>query len=198
MLKHRLSFKSKEAQNNHRLIGNELTSVETAKSNQELSNPEKNILTVKNLMKIYDTDEPVVDDVSFLVNKGECFGLLGVNGAGKSTTFRMLSGEEFPTSGKIELNDENKLLNIDENHDLYRRKLGYCPQHDALNEVLTGRQMITLFAQLREVPSKKIPEEVNHLISLLGETLIFLALNTFPQFLVKKQIQQKILDLFQV
>ena len=40
-----------------------------------------------------------VKEISFTVQKSECFGLLGVNGAGKSTTFRMLTGEEFPNSG---------------------------------------------------------------------------------------------------
>lgn len=41
-----------------------------------------------------------VDSVSFLINKGECFGLLGVNGAGKTTLFKMLTGDILITSGK--------------------------------------------------------------------------------------------------
>lgn len=40
-----------------------------------------------------------VQEVNFQVRQSECFGLLGVNGAGKSTTFRMLTGEELPNSG---------------------------------------------------------------------------------------------------
>jgi len=40
-----------------------------------------------------------VEDVNFIVNSGECFGLLGVNGAGKSTTFKMLTAVELPTKG---------------------------------------------------------------------------------------------------
>lgn len=45
-----------------------------------------------------------VKEISFSVKKSECFGLLGVNGAGKSTTFRMLTGEDFPNSGIMYLN----------------------------------------------------------------------------------------------
>lgn len=44
-----------------------------------------------------------VREISFRVKPGECFGLLGVNGAGKSTTFRMLTGEEMPNSGMMYL-----------------------------------------------------------------------------------------------
>ena len=57
-------------------------------------------LVVENLTKDFiSVGLRAVDNVSFSVNKGECFGLLGVNGAGKTTTFRMLTGDETPTSG---------------------------------------------------------------------------------------------------
>lgn len=45
-----------------------------------------------------------VKEIDFRVKQGECFGLLGVNGAGKSTTFKMLTGEEFPSTGVMYLN----------------------------------------------------------------------------------------------
>lgn len=45
-----------------------------------------------------------VVDVTFAVSKGECFGLLGVNGAGKSTTFNMLTGILYPTKGNFFIN----------------------------------------------------------------------------------------------
>lgn len=48
-----------------------------------------------------------VKKISFSVKKRECFGLLGVNGAGKSTTFRLLTGEEFPNSGIMYLNGKD-------------------------------------------------------------------------------------------
>lgn len=48
-----------------------------------------------------------VKDISFGVNQRECFGLLGVNGAGKSTTFRMMTGGEVPDSGIMYIGDKN-------------------------------------------------------------------------------------------
>jgi ATP-binding cassette, subfamily A (ABC1), member 3 len=54
---------------------------------------------VKKLAKTYLTGKRAVDEISFKVSQGEVFGLLGVNGAGKSSTFKMLSGENKPTSG---------------------------------------------------------------------------------------------------
>ena len=57
-----------------------------------------------------------VKEISFSVKKSECFGLLGVNGAGKSTTFRMLTGEEFPNSGIMYLNGKEITIKRKEVH----------------------------------------------------------------------------------
>ena len=61
------------------------------------------------------------------------FGLLGINGAGKSTTFKMLSGEITSTSGYCYFMG----LKINENLEKVRENLGYCPQFDALIDSLT-------------------------------------------------------------
>lgn len=76
-----------------------------------------------------------VDNMAVGIKKGEVFGLLGVNGAGKSTTFKMLSGEITSTSGDSYFCG----LKISENLDKIRESLGYCPQFDALVETLTVR-----------------------------------------------------------
>ena len=55
-----------------------------------------------------------VKEISFSVKKSECFGLLGVNGAGKSTTFRMLTGDEFPNSGVMFLGGKENYANRNE------------------------------------------------------------------------------------
>ena len=62
------------------------------------------IFLVHELKKSYGNVR-AVQDVSFRVKKQECFGLLGVNGAGKSTTFRMMTGGEIPDNGTMYLND---------------------------------------------------------------------------------------------
>jgi ATP-binding cassette subfamily A (ABC1) protein 3 len=57
-------------------------------------------VVVKQLRQVYSTGKVAVADLSFKVPVGEVFGLLGVNGAGKSTTFKILSGEIKPSSGE--------------------------------------------------------------------------------------------------
>lgn len=66
----------------------------------------ENIFHVDKLSKSYGSLN-VVRGISFRVKQFECFGLLGVNGAGKSTTFRMLTGEEIPRGGSIYLKEFN-------------------------------------------------------------------------------------------
>ena len=88
-----------------------------------------------------------VDNLSFAVKRGEVLGLLGVNGAGKSTTFKMLAGEVTSTSGECYFNG----LRISDNIDKVRESLGYCPQFDALIENLTVREQLELFYDLKSL-----------------------------------------------
>lgn len=88
-----------------------------------------------------------VDNLSFAIKRGEVFGLLGVNGAGKSTTFKMLAGEITSTAGESYFNG----LKISENLDRVRESLGYCPQFDALIESLTVREQLELFYDLKSL-----------------------------------------------
>uniref|UniRef100_A0A670KEM8 ATP binding cassette subfamily A member 1 n=1 Tax=Podarcis muralis TaxID=64176 RepID=A0A670KEM8_PODMU len=83
---------------------------------------------------------------------GKCFGLLGVNGAGKSSTFKMLTGDTDVTGGDAFLKGNSILSNIQDVH----QNMGYCPQFDAINELLTGREHLELFALLRGVPEKEV------------------------------------------
>ena len=66
-----------------------------------------------------------VADLSFGVKKGECFALLGVNGAGKSTTFKSITNEVVPSSGQITINGHNALTNSGFGD--ARKSIGYCP-----------------------------------------------------------------------
>uniref|UniRef100_A0A3Q2Y3U5 ATP binding cassette subfamily A member 1 n=1 Tax=Hippocampus comes TaxID=109280 RepID=A0A3Q2Y3U5_HIPCM len=85
---------------------------------------------------------------------GQCFGLLGVNGAGKTTTFKMLTGDTVVTSGEAFLAGKSILRELDQVH----QNMGYCPQFDAVNELLTGREHLELYAILRGVPGKEVAE----------------------------------------
>eukprot|EP00117_Sycon_ciliatum_P024802 scpid23171/ scgid5675/ ATP-binding cassette sub-family A member 1; ATP-binding cassette transporter 1; Cholesterol efflux regulatory protein len=89
-----------------------------------------------------------VNALSLGVQRGECFGLLGINGAGKTTTFKMLTGEIEVTGGDAYLNGVSIVRNSLSAH----KQVGYCPQFDALDNLLTCREHLMLYARLRGVP----------------------------------------------
>merc|ERR1719326_790530 len=90
-----------------------------------------------------------VRDLCLRIQPGECFGFLGVNGAGKSTTFSMLTGAAVPSSGDALLYG----LSILRDQAALRRVVGYCPQHDALEALMTGRETLRMYARIKQVPS---------------------------------------------
>ncbi|XP_066249197.1 phospholipid-transporting ATPase ABCA3-like [Euwallacea similis] len=120
--------------------------------------PNTNTLRVMKLKKSY-SGRQVVNNVSLELKKGECMGILGVNGAGKTTTFRMLTREEVKDKGEIKISN----INIDNNQ--YLRKLGYCPQNDALNYSLTGRDILKTMAMLRGIRDDRI---VDNFLDIFG------------------------------
>uniref|UniRef100_A0A0C9RSV5 ABCA3_2 protein n=1 Tax=Fopius arisanus TaxID=64838 RepID=A0A0C9RSV5_9HYME len=125
----------------------------------------ENIFLVHNVRKNYGALE-AVKGISFRVKEGECFGLLGVNGAGKSTTFRMLTGEELPNGGQLWLKD----FNIENNRTRYLQEMGYCPQQDAIIDTLNTWDHLYLFARLRGVPANQVHDTVKKWIGKLNLT----------------------------
>ncbi|XP_053321852.1 phospholipid-transporting ATPase ABCA1 isoform X2 [Spea bombifrons] len=123
------------------------------------------ILEIKGLTKIYRMKrKPAVDRVCVGIPPGECFGLLGVNGAGKTTTFKMLTGDTDVTSGEAFLNGHSILSNMQEVH----QNMGYCPQFDAINELLTGREHLEFYALLRGVPEREVCKVAEWAVRKLG------------------------------
>ncbi|KAG9509130.1 ATP-binding cassette sub-family A member 3 [Fragariocoptes setiger] len=125
-------------------------------------------MVVGNLTKVYSGDFHAVDNLSFAVDKQEFFGLLGVNGAGKSTTFKMLTGELSPTHGNSWIGADD----LQSSRHRYLKQIGYCPQNDALIDNLSGIEMLTLFARLRGVPEHYIEDLVRDSVNKLGLTRI--------------------------
>uniref|UniRef100_A0A669CRM0 ATP-binding cassette sub-family A member 2 n=1 Tax=Oreochromis niloticus TaxID=8128 RepID=A0A669CRM0_ORENI len=115
---------------------------------------DNDMLKIKNLTKVYKSRKMgrilAVDRLCLGVRPGECFGLLGVNGAGKTSTFKMLTGDECTTGGEAFIN-RNSILK-----DLLRvqQSIGYCPQFDALFDDLTAREHLQLYTRLRGIPWK--------------------------------------------
>ncbi|XP_074551593.1 glucosylceramide transporter ABCA12-like [Halichoeres trimaculatus] len=128
------------------------------------------ILQVNQLTKVYQNLSKkvhAVNRVSVGIPAGECFGLLGVNGAGKTTTFKMLTGDVSPTDGTAQIRDRNgRLIDIMEcrNQGI---NIGYCPQVDALDNLLTGEEHLYFYARIRGISKREIDGVVRYLLKRL-------------------------------
>uniref|UniRef100_A0A8C4IKT2 P-type phospholipid transporter n=1 Tax=Dicentrarchus labrax TaxID=13489 RepID=A0A8C4IKT2_DICLA len=128
---------------------------------------QSDILTVINLSKVYKAGrKPAVDRLCLGIPRGECFGLLGVNGAGKTSTFRMLTGDTAITYGDAFLNHHSVLTEMERVHQL----MGYCPQFDAISDLLTGREHLELYARLRGVQEESVARVAQWGVKKLGLT----------------------------
>ncbi|XP_062517550.1 ATP-binding cassette sub-family A member 2-like isoform X2 [Corticium candelabrum] len=121
-------------------------------------------LRLVNLTKIYGLSFRAVDNVCLSVSKHECFGLLGMNGAGKTTLFRMLTGDLAVTHGDAMLLGKSIVRNI---HNV-RHSIGYCPQFDAINDKLTGKEHLILQAQLKGMSTDEMKENVQWCLEILA------------------------------
>ncbi|XP_042350102.1 glucosylceramide transporter ABCA12 [Plectropomus leopardus] len=128
------------------------------------------ILQVNQLSKVYQHLKKkihAVKKISVGIPAGECFGLLGVNGAGKTTTFKMLTGDVSPTDGTAQIRDwDGRLVDIMEcrNQGI---NIGYCPQVDALDSLLTGEEHLYFYARIRGISKREIDRVVNYLLKKL-------------------------------
>jgi ABC-2 type transport system ATP-binding protein len=93
-----------------------------------------------------------VKDVSFDVRRGEVFGFLGSNGAGKSTTIRMLCGLLRPTSGRAVVDG----VDVSVDPEAIKRRIGYMSQRFSLYELLTVDQNIRFYAGLQSVAGERL------------------------------------------
>lgn len=105
-----------------------------------------------------------VNDVWMGVPKGQCFGLLGKNGAGKTSMIRMLTGEVKPSGGFGVINGNDMVSDPIS----ARRYIGLCPQDDPLIYELTGREHLMFFGMLKGVPLDELEEIVEALIDALN------------------------------
>uniref|UniRef100_UPI0037E7D1F5 phospholipid-transporting ATPase ABCA1 n=1 Tax=Semicossyphus pulcher TaxID=241346 RepID=UPI0037E7D1F5 len=123
------------------------------------------LLRICDLTKVYPRKStPAVDRLCVGVPAAECFGLLGINGAGKTTTFKMLTGDIPVSSGEAFLNGysiRTEMRDVNQN-------MGYCPQFDAIDDLLTGREHLEFYARLRGVPEKEITMVAEWGIQKLG------------------------------
>ena len=123
----------------------------------------KTIIQVENLTKMFG-DFTAVDAISFEVKKGEIFGFLGANGAGKTTAMKMLIGISNPSSGEAQVAGFNVYTNPDD----IKKNIGYMSQKFALYDDLTVKENITFFGGIYGLSKKKINEKRCQLVDELG------------------------------
>ena len=105
-----------------------------------------------------------VRDISFKVHRGEVFGLLGSNGAGKSTTIKMLCGLLKPTRGSV------SVAGVDLARKPLQAKamLGYLPENPVLYDRLTGMEMLELVGALRKLSPRLLRQRAKYYSEALG------------------------------
>lgn len=111
------------------------------------------MITVEHLSKHYG-NKKALDDVSFSVPKGQVLGLLGLNGAGKSTTMNLLTGCLAPTSGKITIDGIDSAENARE----MKRKIGYLPEIPPLYTDMLVSEFLGFVHELKGLTTKKSTE----------------------------------------
>jgi ABC-2 type transport system ATP-binding protein len=120
------------------------------------------MIELKNVTKLY-RDFAAVNDLSLTVNDGEIMGLIGHNGAGKSTTLKMIVGLIAPTSGTVTVMG----------HDMARdslaakRAIGFLPEESPLYDNMTAREYLLFFAELYGIPKGIAQERIDGLLDSL-------------------------------
>ena len=121
-----------------------------------------NVIEVNHLVKAFGTFH-AVDDISFSVKRGEIFGFLGANGAGKTTAMHMLTGLNQPTSGTGTVVG----YDIRTEHEQIKKHIGYMSQRFSLYEDLTVSENIRLFAGIYGMKGKDIARKTDELLERL-------------------------------
>ncbi|MDR0506730.1 MAG: ABC transporter ATP-binding protein [Dysgonamonadaceae bacterium] len=121
------------------------------------------VIKVENLTKRFGSFT-AVNNISFEVEKGEIFGFLGANGAGKTTAMRMLCGLSQPTSG----NGTVAGYDISQQSEEVKKHIGYMSQKFALYDDLKVWENMRLYAGIYGVPRREIPDVIDRMLDSLG------------------------------
>lgn len=121
------------------------------------------MITVEHLKKYY-REVKAVDDISFTVEKGELFGFLGVNGAGKSTTINMLCTLLKPTEGKALING----MELGKEDEEIKKHIGIVYQNNCLDNLLTVQENLLLRGGLYEKDKDKLRHNLTRVTEILN------------------------------
>ncbi len=135
----------------------------TLTATENLSDERTSVISVKNLVKKFGSFV-ANDHLTFEVYKGEIFGFLGANGAGKTTAMRILCGLSNPTSGELMVGG----FDVYTQTELIKKNIGYMSQKFSLYEDLTVAENIRFFGGIYGIPRKKRLEKEKELLEKLG------------------------------
>lgn len=129
-----------------------------------MEDSEKHIaIKAESIIKTFG-DFTAVDHISFEVQKGEIFGFLGANGAGKTTAMRMFCGLSVPTSGNVKVAG----FDVYKETELIKKNIGYMSQKFSLYGNLTVKENLDFFGGIYGIGRKELKEKRDELIHKLG------------------------------
>lgn len=120
------------------------------------------MIHVKDLVKVYG-DKTVLKNVSFSIEKGEIVGLLGLNGAGKSTTMNIITGCLAATSGEVVING----ISMDEDSNSIKQQIGYLPEIPPLYVDMTIREYLVFVYRIKKA-TQNLDEHINYVCEKAG------------------------------
>jgi ABC-2 type transport system ATP-binding protein len=121
------------------------------------------LLSVKGLSRSFDTQK-AIEEINFEIQRGEVVALLGANGAGKSTTLNIITGNLTPDSGEVLICDSN----ITTHPKQAKSNLGYLPDTPPLYRELTVREYLAFAARIHGVKKQNLTESIYHAIEVCG------------------------------
>lgn len=121
------------------------------------------MIRLENVTKRYD-NTIVVDRLNLQIDSGEIVGIIGHNGAGKSTTLKMIAGLVEPTSGHVQVMGHD----MQKESIKVKQRIGYLPEDSSLYEAMTARQYLLFFSELYHMPRRKARQRIDQLLDSLG------------------------------
>ena len=123
------------------------------------------MIELQNVTKSFEDGTKAVDGLSFYIQEGETFGLIGTSGCGKTTTLRMINRLVEPTSGTIKINGR---VSTSRDHEKLRRQIGYVIQDVGLFPHYSVQQNIATVPELLEWDERRIASRGKELLQMVG------------------------------
>ena len=121
------------------------------------------MIQLVDVAKRYD-DTIAVENLNLQIDQGEIVGILGHNGAGKSTTLKMIAGLVEPTHGQVMVMGHD----MQKESIRVKQRIGYLPEESSLYEAMTAKQYLLFFSELYRMPQQRALARIDQLLDSLG------------------------------